>query len=66
MLKHSILTSFIALAWRTYGVFGALRDPSCDMGVLFLVILVVLVQIKFFSTQPFEDYFKIVAADRLQ
>jgi hypothetical protein len=27
-----------------------------------LVILVVLVQIKFFSTQPFQDYFKVVAA----
>jgi hypothetical protein len=27
-----------------------------------LVILVVLVQIKFSSTQPFEDYFKVVAA----
>jgi hypothetical protein len=27
-----------------------------------LVILVVLVQMKFFSTQPSEDYFKVVAA----
>jgi hypothetical protein len=27
-----------------------------------LVILVVVVQINFFSTQPFEDYFKVVAA----
>ena len=27
-----------------------------------MLILVVVVQIKFFSTQPFEDYFKIVAA----
>jgi hypothetical protein len=26
-----------------------------------LVILVVLVQIKFFCTQPFQDYFKVVA-----
>jgi hypothetical protein len=43
-------------------VFGALRGLGCDRGVLFLVILVVLVQIKFFSTQPFEDYFKVVAA----
>jgi hypothetical protein len=30
-------------------------------GVLFLVILVVVLQIKFFSTEPFEDYFKVVA-----
>jgi hypothetical protein len=27
-----------------------------------LFILVVVVQINFFSTQPFEDYFKVVAA----
>jgi hypothetical protein len=32
------------------------------IGGPFLVILVVVVQIKFFSTQPFEDYFKVVAA----
>jgi hypothetical protein len=31
------------------------------IGGHFLVILVVLVQIKFFSTQPSEDYFKVVA-----
>jgi hypothetical protein len=30
-------------------------------GVFFLVILVVVLQIKFFSTEPFEDYFKVVA-----
>ena len=35
---------------------------SCDRGGPFLVILVIVVQIKFFSTQPFEDYFKIIAA----
>jgi hypothetical protein len=40
-------------------VFGALRGLGCNRGP-FLVILVVLVQIKFFSTQPFEDYFKVV------
>ena len=27
-----------------------------------MVILVVVVQIKFFSIQPFEEYFKVVAA----
>jgi hypothetical protein len=42
-------------------VFGALRSLGCDKGVLFLVILVVVLQIKFFSTEPFEDYFKVVA-----
>jgi hypothetical protein len=31
-------------------------------GGSFLVILVVVLQIKFFSTQPFEDYFKVIAA----
>jgi hypothetical protein len=41
-------------------VFGALRGLGCDKGVLFLVILVVVLQIKFFSTEPFEDYFKVV------
>jgi hypothetical protein len=35
VLKHSILTSFIALAWRSYGVFGALRGLGCDREVLF-------------------------------
>jgi hypothetical protein len=43
-------------------VFGALHSLGCDRGGPFLVILVVLVQIKFFSTQPSEDYFKVVAA----
>jgi hypothetical protein len=42
-------------------VFGALRGLGYDKGVLFLVILVVVLQIKFFSTEPFEDYFKVVA-----
>jgi hypothetical protein len=32
------------------------------IGGPFWVILVVVLQIKFFSTQPFEDYFKVVAA----
>ena len=32
------------------------------IGGPFLVILVIVVQIKFFSTQPFEDYFKVVVA----
>jgi hypothetical protein len=41
-------------------VFGALRGLGYDRGGPFLVILVVLVYIKFFSTQPFEDYFKVV------
>jgi hypothetical protein len=31
------------------------------IGGPFWVILVVVLQIKFFSTQPFEDYFKVVA-----
>jgi hypothetical protein len=43
-------------------VFGALCGLGCDRGVLFLVILVVVLQIRFFSTEPFEDYFKVVAA----
>jgi hypothetical protein len=43
-------------------VFGTLRGLGCDRGVLYLVILVVGLQIKFFSTEPFEDYFKVVAA----
>jgi hypothetical protein len=41
---------------------GALRGLGCNRGGPFLVILVVLVQIKFFSTRPSEDYFKVVAA----
>jgi hypothetical protein len=43
-------------------VFGALCGLGCDRRVLFLVILVIVLQIKFFSTEPFEDYFKVVAA----
>ena len=31
------------------------------IGGPFLVVLVVVVQIKAFSSQPFEDYFKVVA-----
>jgi hypothetical protein len=31
------------------------------IGGPFWVILVVVLQIKFFSTEPFEDYFKVVA-----
>jgi hypothetical protein len=42
-------------------VFGALRGLGCDRGVLFLVILAVVLQIKFFSTEPFEDYLKVIA-----
>jgi hypothetical protein len=41
-------------------VFGVLRGLGCDRGVLFLVILVVVLQIKFFSTESFEDHFKVV------
>jgi hypothetical protein len=44
-------------------VIGALCGLGCNRGGPFLVILVVLVQIKFFSTQPSEDYFKVVAAE---
>jgi hypothetical protein len=43
-------------------VFGVLHGLGYDRGGPFLFILVVVVHINFFSTQLFEDYFKIVAA----
>jgi hypothetical protein len=41
--------------------FSLPSSPWPTEATVCLVILVVVLQIKFFSTEPFEDYFKVVA-----